>query len=350
MKYLFCLLLWVVSFAKGTTAALPDVNTIGRGEQPQVAVDNAGTVRVVYGAGDKIFCATSADHGKIFSTPVMVAQVAGMHLGMARGPQISSSAKYSVITAIDKAGSIYWFELNNGAKKWKPMGLINDIKGSAVEGMIAISADKNDNFYAVWLDIRSGGKNQVCFSSLSAKTNKWAANRLIYKSPDQHVCECCRPGIAVSGTAVAIMFRNWLNGSRDMYVVRSANGGRSFSDAQKMGLDTWKLDGCPMDGGGIRIGQSNSIQTTWQRRGDIYFTQGTDPEMLIGQGKTCTIAGDGARSIIAYRNNDTLKLVTIPGKKIITVGEGDFIKAIALNSTQNFLVWQQDDQIRYRVL
>ncbi|MDB5157244.1 MAG: hypothetical protein JWR50_1951 [Mucilaginibacter sp.] len=326
------------------------VATIGHGQQPQVGVNNGGTIRVAYGVDDKIFCATSFDHGQTFSTPVLVARVDGMHLGMSRGPQISSSANCSIITAINKAGNIYWFKLDNRAAKWKPMGYVNDLKNSAPEGMIAVSADKNDGFYAVWLDTRSGGKNQVCFSSLSAKTNKWAPNHLIYKSPDMHVCECCRPSIAVSGNAVAIMFRNWLNGSRDMYVMRSADHGRSFSDAQKMGLDTWKLEGCPMDGGGIRIDQSNTVQTTWQRKGDMYFTQGTDPETYIGKGKTCAIAGAGTKVFVTYRNNDTLKLVTLPGKKATTVGEGDFIKAVTLNNGQNFLVWQQDDQIRYRVL
>lgn len=327
-----------------------NVNTIGHGQQPQVAIDNAGIIRVAYGADDKIFCATSIDHGETFSTLVLVAKVDGMHLGMARGPQISSSANCSIITAINKAGNIYWFKLDNRVAKWQSMGYVNDLKRSAPEGMIAVGADKNDSFYAVWLDTRSGGRNQVCFSSLAVKTNKWSPNRIIYKSPDMHVCECCRPGIAVSGSTVAIMFRNWVNGSRDMYVVRSADHGKSFSDAQKTGLDTWKLEGCPMDGGGIRVDQSNAVQTTWQRKGDIYFTQGTDPEIYIGKGKTCTITGAGAKVFVAYRNNDTLKLVTLPGKKAAIVGEGDFIKAVTLNNGQNFLVWQHDDQIRYRVL
>jgi hypothetical protein len=350
MKKWFCLILLAVGFTSQSDAGLPGINTIGQGKQPQVSVDNAGIVRVVYGLEDKVFCATSTDNAQTFTAPVLVAQIAGMHLGMGRGPQLASSAGCSIITAMDNAGNIHWFKQNKGNAKWQPMGVINDLKRSAPEGMIAIGADNKDNFYAVWLDTRLGGKNQIWFSSLSGKVTKWSANRLIYKSADQHVCECCKPSIAVSGNTVAVMFRNWLNGSRDLYTLRSADAGKTFSAAQKMGLGTWKLDGCPMDGGGVRINTSNQIQTVWQRKGDIYFAQGADPELYIGKGKTCSLVANGEQAIITYQNNDTLKLVTIPDKKTTVIGQGDFVRSVQLKANHNFFVWEQGNQIQYRLL
>jgi hypothetical protein len=346
----FFFLMFVIGFAGNVYADLPGINTIGQGKQPQLSVDNAGTVRVVYGSDDKIFCATSANHGQTFTAPVLVAQVTGMHLGMGRGPQLASSASCSIITAMDKVGNIHWFKQNKGATKWQQMGVINDLKGSAPEGMNAIGADDKNNFYAVWLDIREGKHNQICFSSLSAGSDKWAVNRLIYKSPDAHVCECCKPSIAVAGNTVAVMFRNWLNGSRDLYTLRSANGGKSFSEAQKMGLGTWKLNGCPMDGGAVRLSQNNVTQTTWQRKGEIFFAQGTDPEMYIGKGKTCSLVGNSKQAMITYQNNDTLKLVTMPDKKTSTIGEGSFMRSAQLAGNRNLFVWEQGDQVRYRVM
>jgi hypothetical protein len=350
MKKLSVFVLVILALIGPSYAALPGINTIGQGKQPQVSVDNNGTVRVVYGLADKIFCATSLDHGQTFSKPVLAAQVTDMHLGMSRGPQLSSSATCSIITAMDKTGNIHWFKLKNGSKDWQPMGVINDLKGSAPEGLMSITADNKDNFYAVWLDTRLGGKNQVWFSLLSGKSTKWATNKLVYKSPDAHVCECCKPNIAVTGNSVAIMFRNWLNGSRDLYVVRSANAGQTFSDAQKMGLDTWKLNGCPMDGGGIRLNASNQIQTTWQRKGEIYFAQGTDPEVYIGKGKTCSLTGNADQAAIVYQNNDTLRMVTIPDKRSTIIGEGNFVRSIRLSNAQNLFVWEQGDQVKYRLL
>lgn len=350
MKNWFNLILSIVGFTAQCYANQPAINGIGRGKQPQVSVDNAGTVRVVYGLEDKIFCVVSIDHAQTFGTPVLVAEVPGMHLGMGRGPQLISSVNCSVITAIDKAGNIHWFKQNKSAVKWQPMGILNDVKGSAPEGMMAIGADKNDNFYAVWLDIRSGKHNQICFSSMSAKSGKWRANRLIYQSPDMHVCECCKPSIAVTGNTVAVMFRNWLNGSRDLYTLKSTDAGKTFAPAQKMGLDTWKLNGCPMDGGAIGLNSSNQIQTVWQRKGNIYFAQGADPEVYIGKGRACSIVSGSTKAIITYQNNDTLKLVTMPGKTSAVIGRGNFVQSVLLKDNHSIFVWEQGEQVNYKLL
>lgn len=134
---------------------------------------------------------------------------------------------------------------------------------------MSLAADNNDNFYAVWLDTRTGGNNQIYFSSLSGKVFSWSKNTVAHHSPDGRVCEYCKPNIAVKGSEVAIMVRNWLNGSRDLYFIKSSNGDKSFAAAQKSDMDTWKLNGCNMDGGGIIIDHSNVTRTTWSAKDDM---------------------------------------------------------------------------------
>lgn len=323
-------------------------DTLSDGSQPQVSIDNKGVIRVVFGRDDKIFCSTSSDKGITFSGPVLIAQVPGMHLGMSRGPQVASSANYSVIIAMDKSGNIHWYKCSNLSNKWKAMGSINDLNGSAPEGLMSVAADKNDNFYAVWLDIRTGKHNQVYFSSLSGSGIRWSKNRLAYQSPDEHVCECCKPNIAVKGSTVAIMFRNWLNGSRDLYLIRSFDSGKSFTAAQKLGMDTWKLNGCPMDGGGIIIDDSNIIHTAWQRKGIIYYDEPGKPEVYIGKGRICNIAGAGNNRLITYQNNDTVKVLTLPSKNVIALGRGGFLKSLLLPDGHIFCVWEQDNKIKFK--
>jgi len=328
--------------------AFPGMDTISTGSQPQISTDNNGIIRVVYGDKDNIFCAASDNQGITFSKPVLVGHVPAMHLGMSRGPQLASSANYSVITAIDKSGNIHWFQLNHLSQKWKNMGIVNDIKGSAPEGLMSLTADKKDNFYAVWLDTRTGGNNQVYLASVPGKKGAWSKNILAYSSPDGHVCECCKPSIAVKGPEVAIMFRNWLNGSRDLYVVKSLDGGKVFQPAQKMGIDTWKLNGCPMDGGGIVIDGSNRIHTIWQRKGNIYYAKAGEPETYIGKGRTCAISEAGANTVITFQNSDTLKLTSIKNKDQITVGKGGFLKSVILPGNKILCVWEQDNMIKFK--
>ena len=324
--------------------------TVAQGEQPQVAIDNHGTIRVVFGRQDKIFCSTSDDHGVTFSQPVLVAQVSKMHLGMSRGPQLASSATYSVITAQDQSGNIHWYKLKNSTGAWETMGIINDLKGSAPEGLMGIAADKKDNFYAVWLDTRAGGGNNIFFSALPDKAVNWSKNRLVYRSPDMLVCGCCKPSIAVHGSEVAIMFRNWLNGSRDLYLLKSLNSGASFAAAQKLGMDTWKLNGCPMDGGGITIDGSNVIRTTWQRKGMVYFCQPGEPEIYIGKGRNCNISGTGNNTVLTFQNNDTVKVISIKNKNEIAVGEGGFLKSIVLPDNKILCVWELGDEIKFKII
>ncbi|MDI1322712.1 MAG: hypothetical protein PSV36_08170 [Algoriphagus sp.] len=324
------------------------VNTISQGEQPQASLDTKGVIRVVFGQEDKVFCATSKDQGGTFSKPVLVAEVPGMHLGMSRGPQIASSDTHSVITAMDKTGNIHWFELSNESDSWKPQGIVNDQSESAPEGLMSIAADKKDNFYAVWLDTRIGKRNQIFFSSLSKGDSKWSKNQLAYQSPDEHVCECCKPSIAVNGTEVAIMFRNWLEGSRDLYVAKSSDSGKSFGNAQRLGMGTWKLEGCPMDGGGIVIDDAKGIHTTWRREGIVYYSKPGAVEIKIGEGRNSSISGTSDTILISMQSGDAVKSVSLKGKIENTIGKGSYLKSIVLPDKKVFYIWEQDREIKFQ--
>ena len=59
---------------------------------------------------------------------------------------------------------------------------------------------------------------------------------------------------------VYVMFRNFLNGNRDLYLIQSDDTGATFGTAQKLGIGSWQLDGCPMDGGSISMDAQN-VQT-----------------------------------------------------------------------------------------
>jgi hypothetical protein len=326
-------------------------DVISAGLQPQVSLDNSGIARIVFGRSDSIFCSTSEDKGGTFSKPIFVGHIAGMHLGMTRGPQIASSANYSIITAIDKLGNIHFFRLGHSGDKWEYKGLVNDVPSSAPEGLMGIAADTKDNFYAVWLDLRQGNKNNICFSSLSGKVDKWNKNAVIYISPDEHVCECCKPGIDVNGATVAVMYRNWLNGSRDLYLMTSENGGRTFNDAQKLGVGTWKLDACPMDGGGIGMDNDGMIHTVWQREGIVYYCKPNEREINLIKGRGCDIAMDKANTkkvIITLQDGENVKIIDLNDKKEIIVGKGNFLKSIILDEKEVLCVWEQDKNIRFK--
>ncbi|ULQ52758.1 hypothetical protein [Flavihumibacter fluvii] len=333
--------------------ASPPESIIARGRQPQISIDQSGHVRIVFGRADSIFCRVSKDAGESFNPPQFVGYVPGMQLGMTRGPQLASSAAYSVISAMDTSGNIHWFQLAHHGGIWTYKGRINDADGSAPEGLMALEADVQDNFYAVWLDIRVAKNNQIFFSSLPAKSGKWTPNRMIYQSPDGHVCECCKPSIAVRGPLVVLMYRNWLNGSRDIYLIRSDNGGKTFGKAQKLGKGTWKLNGCPMDGGGLSIDAYNKVHTVWRREGTVFYSMPGDPEIMLEKGKICSISkGSPAaeKTIIAFQEDGIVKLMDLQAKTGQIVGKGSFLKTAILPGGEILCCWEQDKEIKFRKL
>jgi hypothetical protein len=347
LKFSFAIIVISTLLFEVADSSTVDHNIIGQGVQPHIAFDTKGIIRVVYGSHDKIYCTISTDNGMTFSTATLVATVPGMHLGMSRGPQIASSARHSVITAMDKSGTIHCFLLNNSTGRWKGIGMINDVKGSAPEGLMSIAADKNDNFYAVWLDNRMANKNQIYFSTLSEGSTHWTNNILAYQSQDGHVCECCKPNIFVREKEVAIMFRNWLDGSRDLYLIKSTNGGRSFMNAQKLGEETWKLNGCPMDGGGVCIDESRGTHTVWQRKGYVYYCKPGEKELSVGKGRICSIATNGKAFVISMQDGDTLKLIRYP-RQSVTIGNGSFLQSAVLPNNNVLCVWEEGNSIKFK--
>ena len=328
----------------------PTQDFIGQGKQPEIALDSKGVVRVVFGRNDSIFCSSSTDKGLSFSLPTLVGHLSKMHLGMSRGPQLASSLHYSIITAMDEKGNISWFLLDHAKGKWINKGFVNDQKGSAPEGLMGLSADDQDHFYAVWLDIRLQKKNNICFSSLSTKEWKWTANKFIYRSPEGHTCECCKPNIAVLGNHVAVMFRNWLKGSRDTYLTESTNGGGTFTNPEKLGMGTWKLNGCPMDGGGVAIDEHNQVLTTWQREGIVYYCKPHEKEISIDKGRIGSIAASKGKIICCYQNSNEIRMKDMINGKDQTIAKGSFVKSIVLPTQSILFVWEQDQRIEFKKL
>lgn len=324
------------------------ISSIASGSQPQITIDTKGVIRLVFGRADSIFCATSIDAGQSFSKPVFVGYVKNMHLGMTRGPQIASSLNFSILTAMDKSGDIHYFQLNHATDKWANKGLLN--ASTAPEGLMSITTDKRDNFYAVWLDIRHKSTNNIAFATLNANKDKWQNNRIIYISPNEHVCECCKPSIAVNGNEIGIMFRNWIDEARDLYLITSSNHGQSFTDAQKLGVGSWQLKACPMDGGGIIIDNQHIKHSVWRREDTIYYCKANEKEMPIGKARLCSINYNNKNNklIISMTEGENVKIFDVGTKSETLVGKGSFLKSIILPDNQLLCVWEENKTIKCR--
>jgi hypothetical protein len=268
--------------------------------QPQAAIDRDGAIHVVFGSGDSIYHAAS-DDAKAFGPPVKVASEGKLSLGMRRGPRIAIARGAIVISAIagerggGRDGDLLAWRSTDGGKSWSSSTRVNGVAGSAREGLHAMAAGEQGRVYSVWLDLR-GGRTEILGSGSEDGGASWSQNKRIYRSPSGSVCECCHPSVAFGphGT-LYVMWRNSIDGLRDMFLVKSPDGGATFGQPRKLGAGSWTLDACPMDGGAIAVAPGQKITTIWRRERQVFTADSSDQETLIAQGEQpwCVATADG---------------------------------------------------------
>jgi len=326
----------------------PEANDviIANGQMPAIAKDNNQNLHVVYGTGDSIMYTYSNDKGKSFSAPSVVSVLPGLVASHMRGPQIAATANGINIIACNNMGDIFSYN-KKGDENWIKGNKVNDVDTIAKEGFISVSGDEQNEF-AVWLDLRNNRRNKIYGAKSNDGGKTWSQNQLVYVSPDSTVCECCKPSVLVKGNNVYVMFRNWLMGNRDLYLIQSSDGGKGFRQAQKLGNGNWKLNGCPMDGGGLAISKEG-IQTVWRREKNIYASMPGLPEEEIGQGKGCTIETVNGKNIYAWNDNESVILLDEKGTKKI-VGKGDLPTIKAIDNYHVICIWEKDKQIHASIV
>jgi hypothetical protein len=319
---------------------------IGNGQLPDIAKDKNGTIHLVYGLGDSILYTFSSDNGQSFSSPSVIAVLPDLFSFAMRGPQIAVNNSGVIITACTTNGNI--FSYYKDKEKWKQGVRINDVDTTAKEGLMALAAD-GENAFAVWLDLRANKRNKIYGARSSDGGKSWSRNIMVYTSPDTGVCPCCKPSVLMKGKKVYIMFRNWLEGNRDLYLIQSDNNGASFSTAQKLGTGSWKLNACPMDGGALAINKNGKVQTIWRREGNIFTAVPSAPEVKIGEGRNCTLSTVNNKNIYAWTNEGSVIFMKLNGEKN-SIGKGNLPVLKALDDEHAICVWENNQQIHASVV
>lgn len=94
---------------------------------------------------------------------------------------------------------------------------------------------------------------------------------------DPSACECCRVAVSASEDGkVMVAYRDLLPGSvRDISLVISDDGGKSFSDPIPFTGDDWEVEGCPHNGPSLAAA-GDRIRAAW-------FTNGSEPGAYLAE-------------------------------------------------------------------
>jgi hypothetical protein len=326
--------------------------------EPQLAASGS-TVALVYGAGHSIFFSGSEDGGRTFSPPIEVAKEEVIPLTRHRGPRVVVTGSVVVVTAVvgrtistgphahglPSDGDLMAWRSIDGGKTWGQGIRVNDVAGAATEGLHTLAAGANGRLFAFWLDKRSANGTKLFGATSINGGETWSRNAALYESPEGTICECCHPSAAVDAEGqVFVMWRNWLNGSRDMYWTRSRDG-IVFSQPEKLGTGTWKLNACPMDGGGIAVSGSGVV-TAWRREHDLYLDRPGKNEIAVGQGTDVALtAGKSGVYLIWSSSNGVQALGPGQNQPITVAPHGSFPAIAALPAGGAIAAWEDSDKI-----
>lgn len=318
--------------------------TLASGHLPVVTADASGGIHVTFGNDSTIFYAFSADGGQTFTAPAVVAVLSGLVAGATRGPQLALTDQYVVITAVNKAGNVFAYHMSRTTGKWSSPRRINDVPEVAKEGFQDVVGGLGNTVHTVWLDLRGNQKNKLVGATSTDGGQTWSANRVLYESPSGSVCECCRVSMAASGSDVYILFRNWLDGARDLYLAHSGDAGKTYGTPQKLGNGTWKLAGCPMDGGGIALTKTGKPITVWRRENTIYQASPGEPEQVVSSGKNGSVASGPNGPVLAWEDAGSIYVKRGKNPVVTCLGEGK-LPHVAVAGQTAVVVWENKGQV-----
>jgi hypothetical protein len=273
---------------------------------------------------------------------VKVGEVAKLALRMRRGPRIAASDDAITITAISHAdGDLHaWRSIDRGAS-WKESARLNETANSAREGLHAMAGDARGFIAVAWLDLRNRGTE--LWSRCSADDGfTWGPEVRVYASPDGQICQCCHPSLAIGpGGELVAMWRNSIGGARDPWMALSRDRGAHFEPAQKIGVGTWKLNACPMDGGAIAFDRAGAPVSVWRREKAVFLgTSGHAEEKLAENATQPVIVMDRDEPVMAWEQAGGLQFQRAHSAPALLAGHAHAPSIAALPDGGIVAVWE----------
>lgn len=263
------------------------------GIQPQAVVDAEGTLHLIYfqgnaGAGD-VFYVRRANGESEFSRPLRVNSQSGSAIatGSIRGAQIALGKNGRVHVAWNGSGQaepkgdpakykynspMLYSRLNDEGTAFEPQKNVVT-EAYTLDGGGCVSADKEGNVYVVWHGNpgANGEGNRRVYMAKSTDEGKTFAPETPADTERLGVCGCCglKSFVDSDGTLYVLYRSARENVNRDMHLLTSSNGGKSFKSQP---ADKWMIAQCPMSSESF-VEAGDAVYGAWETNGQVYFAK-----------------------------------------------------------------------------
>ena len=187
-------------------------------------------------------------------------------------------------------------------------------------------------------------------------------------SPNRKVaseaCPCCKTSLAVGddGTVYA-GWRKVLPGSfRHIAVVRSEDGGTTFSSPKIVSDDRWVIQGCPVSGPSLSAGPGGGLFVLWYAAGEanapgLYYSLSFDKARSFVQRRlvsqeairgTPLLAPGGENAVAFWQAAETLDtkvgIFSNPGPAVFTIASNAELPAGVFSNGKVFVTYIAKDK------
>jgi hypothetical protein len=308
---------------------------------PSVRIDDEGRISLAWVEEDKdirtvFYAGTEKPEGPI-GAPVTVNQPTEAPYMRQEAPALAVAGDDVFLTwalthpklTADKpfSNELRLSRSTDGGKTFLPSILVNDDEQVIGHSFDSIHVAPDGVVHVAWIDGREGKKEPGTFVTRSTDRGRTVSKNL---KVDDNTCVCCRTSLTTGpdGT-LYVAWRKVLPGDlRETVVVRSTDGGNTFSAPVIVGQDRWVFPGCPHRPASIGTDRLGRLYVVW-------YTEGVDETPAV---------------FLAYSND---RGDTFSPKQKLNVSKGTFPDhpQMAVDPEGRLvIVWEEQSPVRREVV
>jgi hypothetical protein len=210
-----------------------------------------------------------------------------------------------VAAASGHANDLYLSTSRDGGKTFEPPVKVNDDGKKATHAMHSLAVAPDNRVYVVWLDERNlvmpsaaekgmkmehmEANREVFFAASADGGRSFSQNQRLAKE----ACPCCKTAVTTgAGGRVYASWRQVLPGEfRHIALASSVDGGKTFSAPAIVSDDRWMTASCPVSGPALSATNDGALRVVWYTEGDkgepgLYWAESHDDGKTFSESKT----------------------------------------------------------------